>query len=337
MDSVASADDTRGLPSAARRVRPEVHDETLRDGLQSPSVIDPAITTKREILHLLARVGVDSVNLGLPAAGPRAFDQVVALAQEIVEAKLPLRAGCAGRTVVSDLEPIAAASQRAGLPIDVMTFIGSSPIRRFVEGWSVETIRKRSSDAFRFARREGLTVTYVTEDTTRTPPEVLEELFTAALDEGVARLCLCDTVGHATQDGTTNLVRWTRALIDRAGSSAHIDWHGHEDRGLSLPNALAAIDAGADRVHGCVLGIGERVGNTPLEMLLLNLEADDALAGRDLSHLPELCRLVSHTTGYQPRPGHPLFSPIRPERLVGPHRWSWDRNRWEDAPSEDDG
>jgi 2-isopropylmalate synthase len=203
---------------------------------------------------------------------------------------------------------MAEASQRAGIPIEAMLFIGSSPVRRYVEGWTVELIRGRSVEAVRFARREGLPVTYVTEDTTRTPPATLFELITAVIDEGAARLCLCDTVGHATPDGATNLVAFTRNVIAGTGGAVGIDWHGHEDRGFSLANALAAMKAGADRIHGCVLGVGERVGNTPLELLILNLELDGLLAERDPSALEALCRLVSEATGIAPRPGHPYVT-----------------------------
>ncbi|MCZ7682579.1 MAG: hypothetical protein M5U28_28805 [Sandaracinaceae bacterium] len=237
------------------------------------------------------------MSLSLPAAGPRALADVVVLAKEIAGSRLRIRPGCAGRTVVGDVARIAEASQQAGVPIEVMTFIGSSPIRRYVEGWSVDLVRRHTVEVIRFARQEGLAVTYVTEDTTRTPPDVLAELFRAAIGEGAARLCLCDTVGHATPDGAANLVRFTRAVILGAGADVGIDWHGHEDRGLSLANAIAAMEAGADRIHGCVLGVGERVGNTPLELVLQNLELDGRLDGRDTTRLPELCRLVSEAMG----------------------------------------
>ena len=282
-------------------MRLQIHDETLRDGLQSPSVRDPSIAEKIEILHLISAVGADSINIGLPAAGPRVLRDVVALAHELAAQKLPIRAGCAGRTVTADLAPIAEVSQRAGIPIEALAFVGSSPIRRFVEGWTVELVRERAVRAIEFARKEGLAVTFVTEDTTRTPPEVLRDLFAAAIDAGASRLCLCDTVGHATPDGARSLVRFTRSVIDALGADIGIDWHGHDDRGLSVANALAAAEAGASRIHGCVLGIGERTGNPPLELLLLNLERDGRLDGRDLGRLPALCGSVGRATGIRPR------------------------------------
>ena len=304
----------RGAFAAERRLL--LHDETLRDGLQNPSVRDPTPDDKLAILHLLERVGVDSLNVGLPAASDRAFHDTVRLATEIATSKLRIKAGAAGRTVVGDVAPIVEASQRSGIPIDVMTFIGSSPIRRYVESWTVRTVRERAVEAIRFARCHGLTVTFVTEDTTRTPPAVLGELFRAAIGEGATRLCLCDTVGHATPDGAAGLVRFTRALVAGLGASVGIDWHGHEDRGLSVANALAAAAAGADRIHACVLGIGERVGNTSLELVLRNLEIDGRLDGRDVEALPELCALVARATGLAPEESAGLAP--EPARANGP-------------------
>lgn len=292
-----------------------LHDETLRDGVQCPSVVDPPIEAKIEILHLLEAVGVGSVNVGLPGAGPNATADALALCREIVREGMRIRPGCAARTVEADVAPIADISQRAGIKVEALLFIGSSPIRRFVERWSLDLVRERTESAVGFAVREGLPVTYVTEDTTRTPPDALRELFMAAIGAGASRLCLCDTVGHATPDGVENLIRFTRTLLRGQGVTAGIDWHGHDDRGLALANALVAMQAGADRVHGCVLGIGERVGNTSLEMLLLNLEARGVLPPIDHDVLARLCRVVATSTCITPRPGHPLLDrPIPPSQ-----------------------
>ncbi|MBW2463506.1 MAG: 2-isopropylmalate synthase [Deltaproteobacteria bacterium] len=285
-----------------------LHDETLRDGLQAPSGHDATIEDKLEFLHLLDQIGVDSINVGLPAAGPRAVADSARLAREISDQGLGIRPGCAGRTVIRDVALIAEVSQRAGIPVEVMTFIGSSPIRRYVEGWTLDFVRKQSRDAIRLGVAEGLPVTYVTEDTTRTPPEVLRDLFVAAIDEGATRLCLCDTAGHATPHGTKKLVEFARSVVAETGADVGLDWHGHDDRGLSLANALAAAEAGVDRVHGCVLGIGERVGNTPLEMMIAHLDARVlASTERDISRLGDLCRCASRALDRPIPPTHPLF------------------------------
>ena len=276
----------------------ELHDETLRDGIQNPSVVDPGIGDKLEILHLLEDLGVDSTDVGLPGAGPRAFEDVLTLCKEIVDHKMGIRPTCAGRTVVSDIKPMADVSQRVGKPVEVMTFIGSSPIRQYAEDWSVDLIRKRSVEAIDFAVKEGLPVTYVTEDTSRSRPEVLDELFRAAIDHGASRLCLCDTVGYSTPDGVRNLIQFTRHLVEASGADVKIDWHGHNDRGFALVNSIYALEYGADRVHGTVLGIGERVGNAHLDLLLLNLKLLGELPERDLTKLSALCQKVSKATRF---------------------------------------
>ncbi len=284
-----------------------LHDETLRDGIQSPSVRDPEIGAKLRVLHLLDRLGVETTDVGLPGAGPRAREHVTRLCREIVESKLSIRPTCAARTVVADIEPIVEISRQVGLPVEVMTFIGSSPIRQYAEGWSADLIVERSVQAISFAAREGLPVTFVTEDTVRSHPDFLRELFLCAIEAGATRLCLCDTVGHATPDGVRNLVRFTRDVIERSGRTVGIDWHGHDDRGLSLINALAAFEAGAERVHGTVLGIGERVGNTPLDLLLVNLKLLGAYGDRDLGALGDLCELVSEAMAVPIPVGYPVF------------------------------
>ncbi len=285
----------RQIPAIPKKF--ELHDETLRDGIQNPSVVDPGIGDKLEILHLLDEVGVDSTDVGLPGAGPRAFEDVLTLCKEIAEQKLNIRATCAGRTLVGDIEPMVEVSQKAGIPVEVMTFIGSSPIRQYAENWSNELITKRSVEAIDFAVKEGLPVTFVTEDTTRSRPEFLRDLFLAAIDAGATRLCLCDTVGHSTPDGVRNLIEFTQDVIEKSGADVKIDWHGHNDRGLALVNSLFALEYGAHRVHGCVLGIGERVGNAPLDLLLINLRLLGVI-DRDLSQLAALAAKTSSATRF---------------------------------------
>lgn len=271
-------------------------DETLRDGLQSPSVVDPPIDIKIQILHLMDRLGIHTADIGLPGAGPRAVADVTRLAREIVESRLSIGANCAARTHRNDIEPVAEISQEVGLAIECCTFIGSSPIRQYAEGWDVDWIQKTSEEAVSYAVGLGLPVMYVTEDTTRARPETLEKLYTTAIEAGASRICLADTVGHATPDGARNLVRWAKRLVEKTGADVRIDWHGHRDRGFGLANALAALVAGADRVHGTGLGIGERVGNAEMDLLLVNLNLLGWIE-TDLSALPEYCRLIAEATG----------------------------------------
>ncbi len=270
----------------------ELDDETLRDGAQSPSIRTPSTAEKIELLHAMARLGIQSADIGLPAAGERVRNDVVALAREIADQRLPIRPNCAARTVVSDIEPIVEAAQRTGVGIEASLFIGSSPIRQYVEGWSLERMLEFTERAVSFAVREGLPVMYVTEDTTRAHPDHIRRLYTCAIEAGARRVCLTDTVGHATPHGTRALVRFMRRVIAETGEDVRIDWHGHCDRGLALANSIAAIEAGADRVHGTALGVGERCGNTPMEQLLANLR----LLGchrADLTALPRYCEIAA--------------------------------------------
>jgi len=288
-------------------------DETLRDGLQSPSVQDPPLDAKVKILHLMDRLGIETADVGLPGSGPRQKEAVEHLCREIGSCRLKIEANCAARTLEADIRPIADIVQATGVPIEACVFIGSSPIRQYAEEWDLEFIRSLSEEAVRFAVGEGLKVMYVTEDTVRARPEDLRVLFETAVDAGAGRLCLCDTVGSATPWGVKNLVTWVKELLIELGVADEIgiDWHGHRDRGLSVANTLSAIEAGATRVHGTALGVGERVGNTAMEQLLVNLHL---LGWRndDLSGLQEYVETVSEAIGvpipvHQPIVGRDAF------------------------------
>ncbi len=277
------------------RARVDLNDETLRDGLQSPSVQDPPLEVKRRLLHLMADLGIVAADIGLPGAGPRVVGQVRALATEIRDHKLPIFPNCAARTVVADVEPIVRIAEEVGIPIEAATFIGSSPIRQYTEDWTLERMLRATTDAVTFAVQHGLPVMYVTEDTTRAKPETLKALYGAAIDCGATRLCLADTVGHATPDGVRALVAFVKREV--IGTKAvKLDWHGHRDRGMGVVNCLAAIEAGVDRVHATALGVGERVGNAEMDLLIVNLRLLGAHE-HDIRKLPEYCRLVADAVG----------------------------------------
>jgi 2-isopropylmalate synthase len=274
--------------------RPHVmlDDETLRDGLQSPSVRMPGIEEKIDLLQRMDALGIDTADIGLPGAGPAVAADAERLARAIADLKLTIRANCAARTVIGDIQPVADIVQRTGVPVECCTFIGSSPIRQYAEGWTLDHLQRITEEAVGFAVRQGLTVMYVTEDTTRADPASLRALFSTALRSGASRLCVADTVGHATPAGAAAVVRFTREVITSVGVDAGVDWHGHRDRGFGVASALAALEAGATRLHGAALGIGERCGNTPIDLLLVNL----AMMGyikRDLTALPAYCQAVS--------------------------------------------
>jgi 2-isopropylmalate synthase len=292
-DLIHDWNQTQGLPPG--RKRPLVNDETLRDGLQSPSVRHPAAEEMVEILHAIERVGIDSLNIGLPGAGPHVEETAKRLAEEIRDRKMRVRPNCAARTLVRDIEPIRRISEETGLPIEVAMFIGSSPIRLEVEGWDVDHLLRTSETALRYCADHGLPIMYVTEDTTRAKPDVVRQLYGQALDMGAQRLVVCDTCGHATPDGTRRLVAFVRQVArDHGKPDVQIDWHGHNDRGLAVVNTLAAYEGGADRLHASGLGIGERAGNCAMDQLLVNLR----LLGwwpdeKPLTALPEYAAAVA--------------------------------------------
>ena len=284
----------------------EFDDETLRDGLQSPSVTDPTLEEKIQILHYMNDIGVDNADIGLPGAGPHVVRTVEALAREIVTQKLSVYPSAAGRTHENDIKPIIEISDRVGIRIEADLFIGSSPIRAFTEEWDIDWIIQQSAKAVRFATDNDIPVMYVTEDTTRAKPEDVEKLYTAAIDAGAKRVCIADTVGHATPWGTRNLVRFVRSLVDRLNPEVKVDWHGHQDRAMGIINCVAALEAGADRVHGSAAGIGERVGNTPMDLLMVNLKLMGWI-DNDLTGLPEYVRFVTNATHVPLPDNYPVF------------------------------
>jgi len=280
-------------------------DETLRDGLQSPSVRCPTIDEKLRILHLIDALGIDTADIGLPGAGPHVVKDVERLAREIVDQKLRVAANCAARTLVADIKPIVEICQRTGLAIECGAFIGSSPLRQYAEGWGIDQLLRLTEEAISFAVREGIAVMYVTEDTTRADPDTLRKLYSTAIRAGASRVCIADTVGHATPGGAAAVVRFVAQVVEECGGGIGIDWHGHRDRDFAVINSLAALEAGATRLHGAAIGIGERVGNTPMDMLLVNLVLMGYIE-RDLSALVDYCETVSRATGVAIPPNYPV-------------------------------
>ena len=281
-------------------------DETLRDGLQSPSVSEPPVEQKIELLHLMDALGIDTADIGLPGAGGTHAAGVELMAREIAEKKLKIRPNCAARTHRNDILPIVEISQRVGIPIEACTFIGSSAIRFFAEDWTLDKLLKLTEDAVSFAVGEGVPVMYVTEDTTRAHPETIRALYTTAIRCGAKAVCVCDTVGHSTPDGARSVVRFVKDIIEEQGGNIRLDWHGHQDRGLGVINSIAAIQGGADQVHGSALGIGERVGNTPMDQLLVNLKLMGWIQN-DLSRLGEYCGAASQACGWDIPYNYPVF------------------------------
>jgi 2-isopropylmalate synthase len=289
---------------ASRRVM--LNDETLRDGLQNPSVRDPSIAEKIEILHLMEALGIDLVNIGLPGAGPRAFADTEALAREILGARMKMRPNISGRTHPDDIRAMIQICERVGVALESAMFLGSSPIRRLVEDWTVDHLKRTTEDAVKLAADAGLPVMYVTEDTTRADPATVVALYSTAIRAGARSIVLCDTVGHATPRGAYNLVKFViKEVVRPSGEKIRVDWHGHNDRGLAIANSLAAIAAGADQVHATALALGERVGNTPMEPMLANLLLL-GLIDRDLTQLKKYSETVARATETVIPPNYPV-------------------------------
>lgn len=306
-----------GAAALARPAAPvQLDDETLRDGLQCPSVQDPPLERKIALVHLMDQLGIDTADVGLPGAGRNAREHILALAREMRGLRITPNVAC--RTVVGDVAPVVDMVQQLGRPIEVCTFIGSSPIRAYAEDWNLEQMVKNVREAVGFAKRHGLPVMFVTEDTVRTPPPILRTLMGAAIDEGADRVCMCDTVGAATPEAVRNLVAWVRGFVAEKGARVGLDWHGHRDRGLGLINTLAALSAGVERAHACALGIGERAGNTEMDLLLVNLK----LLGwidRDLRRLGEYVQVASAAVGRPLRGEYPVFGEDAFETGTGVH------------------
>jgi 2-isopropylmalate synthase len=304
-------------PLTSKRVL--LNDETLRDGLQSPTVCDPPIQDKIHLIHLMEDLGIHMLDIGLPGAGPRAYADVLALATEISKSGLKIRPNCAARTTIADIDPVLEISQKTGVSIDVAAFLGSSSIRQYVENWTVDDLLRRTEEAVTYAVRRGAPVLYVTEDTTRAFPETIKKLYSTAIQCGARHIILTDTVGHATPAGATALVRFVIEEVVRAsGEEVLIGWHGHNDRGLSVINSLAAVRAGADVIHGCALGIGERVGNTPMDQVLVNLKLLGAI-DQDLLKLKEYCETASRACNVPIPPGYPVFGSDAFRTATGVH------------------
>jgi isopropylmalate/homocitrate/citramalate synthase len=295
-----------------------LNDETLRDGLQSPSVRTPSVDQRIEILRHMDALGIDTADIGLPGAGAKVAEDVERLARAIAQGKMKIRANCAARTVVADIIPIVDITQRTGVPIECCTFIGSSPIRQFAEGWTLDYLRTCTEHAIGFAVNQGLDVMFVTEDTTRADPEQLRLLYTTAIHAGASRLCIADTVGHATPNGAKAIVAFVKSLVEELGVDVGIDWHGHRDRGFGLASSIAALEAGATRLHGAALGIGERCGNTSMDLLLVNL-AMMGYIDRDLTGLGAYCHAVADACHVRIPPNYPVVGADAFRTATGVH------------------
>lgn len=297
-------------------------DETLRDGLQSPSARNPRIEEKIELLDHMETLGIQKVDLGLPGAGPFHVDHIDAMLDHIRKNDYEIRPGCAVRTVVSDIEPMVDLQAKHEMQIQASAFLGTSPIRQYTENWTMEKIVSTAEKAISFAVDNDIPVMFVTEDTTRSKPDDIKEVYTRALELGADRLCVCDTCGHVTPNGVEQLLRFVQdEVIPDAGfkrRDIEVNWHGHQDRGLGVANNIAAYYAGADVIHGTALGVGERAGNAPIDQTLVNLKLMGAI-DNDLTSLSEYMRKANEYVEVALPRNYPVFGQDAFETGTGVH------------------
>ena len=294
-NDVEAEEDAQDIP-AGSAFSGILFDETLRDGLQAPHIRNPSLEQKLAIIDHMSRSGVRSADLGFPGSGASAVDECTAFARHIAAGGLDLTPGFAGRTHPSDIHAICEVGQRAGVAVEAYVFIGVSPIRQYVEDWDIELIRSAIRRSAAECRRENVEFVLVLEDAVRCTPQVLGSVYDVAVETGTRRLTLCDTVGGAVPNGTEALIRWTRRYFADRAHPIELEWHGHNDRGLALVNSLTALALGCARVHGTILGIGERAGNASLDQLMINSHLDGHHT-YDLTALREYCEYAAPVLG----------------------------------------
>ena len=297
-------------------------DETLRDGLQSPSARNPTIAEKIELLSYMERLGMQKVDLGLPGAGPFHLEHIEALLAHIKDNDYSIRPGCAVRTLMGDIEPLVDLQAKYEMEIQASAFLGTSPIRQYAEGWTMEKLLSTMETAVSYAVDNDVPVMFVTEDTTRSKPEDIKKIYHRAMELGVRRLCICDTCGHVTPNGVKKLLSFIDEEVIKDGGyqrrDIEVNWHGHQDRGLGVANNIAAVEAGADVIHGTALGIGERAGNAPLDQTLVNFSLM-GIINNDLTLLDEYMKKANQYIEVPLPRNYPVFGKDAFETGTGVH------------------
>jgi len=297
-------------------------DETLRDGLQSPSARNPTIDEKKELLSYMENLGIQKVDLGLPGAGPFHREHINAMLSHIIDNEYQIRPGAAVRTLMQDIEPLVEMQQQHGIQIQASAFLGTSPIRQYTEGWTMEKLISTMEKAVSYAVENDVPVMFVTEDTTRSNPDDVKAIYQRAMELGVRRLCVCDTCGHVTPNGVKKLLNFIDEEVIKDGgyqrNEIEVNWHGHQDRGLGVANNIAAVEAGADVIHGTALGVGERAGNAPLDQTLVNLKLMGVI-DNNLTLLDEYMRTANKYIEVPLPRNYPVFGEDAFETGTGVH------------------
>lgn len=280
--------------------RVRVFDTTLRDGEQAPGIA-LSVREKLEIAHQLARLGVDVVEAGFPAASAGDFAGV----REIAEAVSGPVIAALCRTREEDVGRAWEAIRGADRP-RIHTFISTSPVHREKKlRMSREQVLAETARAVAQAARLTPDVEFSAEDATRTELDFLIEVFTAAVEAGASTLNLPDTVGFALP---AEFAETLLTLQARVPGAERVTWsvHCHNDLGLATANTLAAVRAGARQVEVCVNGIGERAGNAALEEVVMALRTRAPSLGLSTgvvtSEITRSSRIVSLLSGYPVQP-----------------------------------
>lgn len=305
----------RRLPE---QVAVEIEDDTLRDGLQASFIRKPTVEEKAELIELSAEIGARHVVLGFPASSPAEFSDSRRLLSVIADCRLPMTPWFLGRALRADMEPILRLRDIFGGDVGAAFFIGTSPMRRYVEQWDFGLMVKRITDTMEYLQQAGLPFSFSIEDASRTPPAEVETMVEAAVRYSAFSIALCDTVGESTPEGVRRLVEFTKAITKRHGSGLKILWHGHNDRGLALANSIAAIEAGADIIGGAFLGIGERTGNTALEQVIMYLH-QNKVGTFDVKGLIPYVRKLAMATDFPVPVNAPLVGPQAFATCTGTH------------------
>ena len=259
----------------------QIHDATLRDGEQTPGVVF-SIDDKIEIATKLDAVGIERIEAGMPAVSPQDETAIT----EICKLGLNARIYTFARAMRADID-MAVKCGAHGVILEVP--IGYPKIKTQFK-WTWEDVLNKSADVINYAREQGLYVVYFPYDTTRARPSDFENLCKGIMDQSPPdAIGVVDTMGCATPEAIKYMVRWTKEM-----TGLPIEIHTHNDFGMGVGTELAAVTAGAEVVHSCANGLGERTGNAALEELILGLHL---LYGYDTPYkmemLPELGEIVA--------------------------------------------
>ena len=283
-----------------------IEDDTLRDGLQSALLRIPNYFEKKELVTLAHASRIKYVMLGFPGASEDAYHECRLLVQFIRDMQWPLVPRLLGRANQSDMAAICRLQEETGVPLQADFFINICALRLKVEGWNLATITQMIHQASEQLDRHGVSYSISLEDATRSDTSIIEKMLCTIVNTKAIAIVLCDTVGACLPSGVANLLRFVKKTIAAHNSHIFQWWHGHNDRGLALANALCALDHGIDGISGTFLGIGERSGNICIEQIMLHLNQYYGSA-YCLDSARQYCSLLSRYTEYTMPINQPLF------------------------------